>query len=89
MCGNLWQWGYDGGGGNTGGNWANAFDGNDSGKEAGQHYMMPNRCLLGGRWDASVYCGSRASSWNTSPLALWTTHGARGCSPLRPAVPIL
>ena len=90
MCGNLWQWGYDGGGGASAAEWGhNAFDDNDSGKEAGQHYMMPNRCLLGGSWGNSVSCGSRASGWGGSPLPLWTARGARGCSPLRPAVPIL
>ena len=88
MCGNLWQWGYDGGGSNTGSSWVNAFDGNDSGKEAGRHYMMPARCLLGGSWDASSRCGSRASYWVHSPLYLDADSGARGCSPLRPAVPI-
>ena len=90
MCGNLWQWGYDGGGGATAAEWGhNAFDDNDSGKEAGQHYMMPNRCLLGGGWANSSECGSRASYWNDSPLSLHAGIGARGCSPLRPAVPIL
>ena len=89
MCGFLWQWGYDSAAAHsTGNSAADAFDANDSGEEKGQHYYMPYRCLLGGGWNGSSLCGSRYSYWNYSPLYLHSRYGARGVSPLRPAVSI-
>ena len=89
MCGFLWQWGYDSAAvHSTGTSFADAFDANDSGEEKGQHYAMPYRCFLGGIWNYSSKCGSRCSYWCDSPLRLISNYGARGVSPLRPAVSI-
>ena len=88
MCGFLDQWGYDGGHSSTGGSWAAGYDANDSQVELGDHWGMPFRCILGGNWGVSSHCGSRFSYWNNSPLSLGADFGARGVSPLRPAVSI-
>ena len=88
MCGFLDQWGYDGGYSSTGGSWAAGYDANDSQVELGDHYGMPFRCFLGGCWSYSSHCGSRFSVWGYSPLYLYDYFGARGVSPLRPAVSI-
>lgn len=79
LCGVLWQWGRDTGGASTSADWADAFDGNDSGV-GGQHYQAPYRCLLGGAWSNGVYCGSRASNWSNSPLYLHSHISCRGSS---------
>lgn len=79
MAGFMWQWCSDTGGNMTATSWANAYDGNDSGV-GGQHYQAPYRGLLGGLWDNGVFCGSRGSLWNYSPLVLSSYFSARGCS---------
>lgn len=76
-CGNLWQWGEEAGGGASSAAWVNAFDGNDSGV-AGQHYLAPNRAILGGSWANGANCGSRCSAWLYGPLSLYESIGARG-----------
>lgn len=76
-CGALWQWCRDTGGLTSGGAWANAYDGNDSGI-GGQHYEAPYRGLLGGHWGSGVLCGSRGSNWNGSPLGLYSDSSSRG-----------
>ena len=85
MCGALWQWGSEPGGGNTGAAWANAYDTNDTGV-AGQHYQAPCRAILGGKWTNGANCGSRGSNWNNAPLYLNADCGLRGCAePVRGA----
>lgn len=79
-CGVLWQWGRDTGGRDTGSEWANAYDANDDAITWGQHYQAPYKCLLGGTWSNGVYCGSRASAWNNSPLFLYSYCSCRGSS---------
>lgn len=82
-CGFLWQWGLDSGAGGSGTTWVNAYDANDA-NVGGQHYMTPNRVLLGGNWGAGAYCGSRGSNWDYGPLILAADRGSRGASePLR------
>jgi hypothetical protein len=78
-CGAMWQCGCDPGGGASAASWVDAFDANDSGV-AGQHYLAPNRALVGGHWNYGTYCGSRGSTWSHSPLYLSSTVGARGVS---------
>ncbi len=75
-CGVLWQWGIESGAGGAG-SWANAYSGLDGGV-AGQHYLAPNRPLLGGGWHAGVDCGSRGSTWYNGPLYVYATYGVRG-----------
>ncbi len=75
-CGVMWQWTRDQGGVMTSAAWANAYDGNDSGV-GGQHYQAPYRGVLGGGWDSGVFCGSRGSLWNTSPLLLSSSSPGR------------
>lgn len=82
-CGVMWQWTRDQGGVMTSAAWANAYDGNDSGV-GGQHYQAPYRGVLGGGWDSGVFCGSRGSLWNTSPLLLSSNRSGRGVA--EPAV---
>ncbi len=76
-CGVLFQWGAEPGGGASSAAWVAAFDANDSGV-AGQHYLAPNRVILGGRYDGGTLCGSRASGWHMTPLSLNSGIGARG-----------
>ena len=78
-CGVLWQWGEGDGGGQSAAEWVDAFDANDSGV-AGQHYLAPNRPLFGGNWTTGARCGSRCSSWTSSPLRLTSNRGSRGCA---------
>ena len=79
-CGVLWQWGIEGGGGNTGINWQSAFDANDFSDVRGQQYAEPYRSLLGAHWDNADISGSRASIWGYSPLFLNVDCGLRGLS---------
>ena len=79
-CGVLWQWGIEGGGGNTGGSYTNAYDGNDFSDVRGQHYLAPSRSLLGADWGNAALSGSRASSWTNSPLDSGANCGLRGLS---------
>lgn len=78
-CGCHWQWGAEGGGGNTGGALGNAYDVNDK-NVGGQQYMAPYKALLGGNWEGGVTCGSRASNWSDSPGFLSAICGSRGAS---------
>ena len=77
LCGVMWQWTRDQGGNMTAASWANAYDGNDSGV-GGQHYQAPYRGILGGAWADGVFCGSRGSIWNNSPLNLGSYISGRG-----------
>jgi hypothetical protein len=77
MAGALRQGSRDTGGLTSSAAWANAFDANDSGV-AGQQYAAPYRARLGGLWNDGSRCGSRASDWNSSPLALNSYASARG-----------
>jgi hypothetical protein len=80
MAGVSWQWSRDPGGVySSGGGWANAYDGNDSGV-AGQHYNVPYRAMLGGGWADGSICGSRYSGWYYSPLSLGSVRSGRGVS---------
>lgn len=78
-CGVLWQWGRDRGGGQTAASWINAYDVNDTG-QLGQHYLAPFAVIFGGAWSNGVYCGSRSTFWNFSPLGVAPDFGARGVS---------
>ena len=77
MCGALWQWSRDAGGVQTAAAWANAYDANDIGV-GGQHYQAPARAILGGSWDYTATCGSRASLWFSDPLNLAANISGRG-----------
>lgn len=78
MCGAVWQWSRDAGGINhSTGDYANAFDGNDTGV-GGKHYYAPSRAMLGGAWAHAAVCGSRASIWEYSPLYLNVNISGRG-----------
>ena len=85
-CGVLWQWGIEGGGGNTGGAWQSAFDANDFSDVRGQQYQEPCRSLLGANWSNAGLSGSRASVWNTSPLTVDASFALRGVSRSRKVI---
>lgn len=77
VCGVMWQWGIEPGGGATATSWANAYDANDS-NVAGHHYLAPNRVLMGGTWSDGPHSGSRGAYWNVGPLVIGAPYGARG-----------
>ena len=63
----------------TGAAWANAYDGNDSGV-AGKHLQASYRSNLGGHWTSGTLCGSRFSSYYTSPVYPSSGISGRGVS---------
>ncbi|MFI9653043.1 phage major tropism determinant, partial [Guyparkeria halopsychrophila] len=82
----VWQWGAEGGATNDVGSayavadttaTAGSYDA-INGVGRGQHYEAPNRPVFGGSWAGGSACGSRGSGWNASPLALSSSHSARG-----------
>ena len=85
-CGVLWQWGIEGGGGNTGGAYQNAFDANDFSDVRGQQYQEPCRSFFGAGWAHAGVSGSRASNWGDSPLTLNATYALRGVSRSRKVI---
>lgn len=48
--------------------------------DRGQGYNVPDRGLVGGDWSNGSICGSRSVIWNSSPLLLDASIGARGVS---------
>ena len=85
-CGVLWQWGIEGGGGNTGGAWQSAFDANDFSDVRGQQYRAPFHSTFGAGWSDAGISGSRASNWDDSPLDLYAYIALRGVSRSRKVI---
>ena len=81
-CGVMWQWGSDVGSPYDTSNWTDAYDSNDDGDSLGKAYYHSRRVMLGADWNDGVSCGSRSSYLGSSPLSLYSSHGARGvCGP--------
>jgi hypothetical protein len=81
-CGALWQWAREAAAEtDQGSNWvqqsAGSYDSQNN-IARGQGYEVPNRPLLGGYWRYGARCGSRCSSWNFSPLSLYSYISSRG-----------
>ena len=70
----LWQWGQENGYTATN-NWQTNYDTTHDKDVKGDAYTPQTRVVLGGHWDTSSHCGSRAYSWDHGALGL---NGAIG-----------
>ncbi len=80
MCGAQYQWGAEAGGPyHSSETYETAYDSNDTGVR-GTAWKNSNRVVLGGIWVDNSRCGSRNSSWSSSPMMLSREIGFRGCA---------
>lgn len=72
----LWQWGQENGYTATG-DWSTNYNTTHDKDVKGDAYNAQTRVILGGYWDASSHCGSRAYLWNYGALGLNDNFGFR------------
>ena len=71
----IWQWG-NANGYTVADNWQTNYTTDDSDVKGGA-YRPQTRVILGGGWDNSSQCGSRAYQWNVGELGLYANIGFR------------
>ena len=72
----LWQWGQENGY-TVSSDWQTNYNTTHDKDVKGDAYNPQTRVILGGRWDHSSHCGSRACDWSYGALVLYGNIGFR------------